>query len=102
MPMTIRSRSAAAPSIRTTCAASTDRPSTISGMFFNFFKVTNILGTTPLNYSGFANVLVRDSNEPDTPGYLTWSTFGKPFRTSGGVFGLGGPFALQLGARISF
>jgi len=69
---------------------------------FNVFNVTNILGTTPLNYSGFANALVRDSNEPGTPGYLTSSTFGTPVRTAGGVFGSGGPFAVQLGVRVSF
>ena len=34
---------------------------------FNVFNVTNILGTTPLNYSGFANTLVRDSNDPPAP-----------------------------------
>ena len=38
---------------------------------FNLFNVTNILGTTTLNYSGFANALVRDSNDPASPGYLT-------------------------------
>jgi hypothetical protein len=69
---------------------------------FNVFNVTNILGTTPLNYSGFANALVRDSNEPGTPGYLMSSTFGQPVRTAGGVFGSGGPFAMQVGARVSF
>jgi len=69
---------------------------------FNVFNVTNILGTTPLNYSGFANALVRASNEPGTPGYLTSSTFGTPVRTAGGVFGSGGPFAVQLGVRVSF
>ncbi|HEU4890316.1 MAG TPA: TonB-dependent receptor, partial [Vicinamibacterales bacterium] len=69
---------------------------------FNVFNVTNILGTTPLNYSGFANALVRDSNEPGNPGYLTSSTFGTPVRTAGGLFGSGGPFALQLGVRVSF
>ena len=69
---------------------------------FNLFNVTNILGTTPLNYSGFANALVRDSNDPASPGYLTSSAFGTPIRTAGGVFGSGGLFALQFGARVSF
>jgi len=69
---------------------------------FNVFNVTNILGTTPLNYSGFANTLVRDSNDPASPGYMSSSSFGTPIRTAGGVFGSGGPFALQLGARVSF
>jgi hypothetical protein len=69
---------------------------------FNLFDVSNILGTSTRNYSGFSNVLVRDSSEPGTPGYLTSSQFGKPVGTAGGVFGSGGPFALQLGARVSF
>lgn len=69
---------------------------------FNVFNVTNILGTSPVNYSGFANALVRDSNDPGNPGYLRSSQFGTPVRTAGGVFGAGGPFALQLGARVSF
>jgi hypothetical protein len=69
---------------------------------FNLFDVSNILGTSTRNYSGFSNVLVRDSIEPGTPGYLTSSQFGKPVNTAGGVFGSGGPFALQFGARVSF
>jgi hypothetical protein len=69
---------------------------------FNIFNVTNILGTSPVNYSGYANALVRDSNSPGDPGYLRSSAFGTPVRTAGGVFGAGGPFALQLGARVSF
>ena len=69
---------------------------------FNVFNVTNILGTSPVNYSGFASALVRDSNDPGSPGYLRSSRFGTPVRTAGGVFGAGGPFALQLGARVSF
>ena len=69
---------------------------------FNLFDVTNVLGVSPLNYSGFANVLVRDSNNPADPGYLRSSSFGKPVRTAGGVFGSGGPRALQLGARVTF
>jgi hypothetical protein len=69
---------------------------------FNLFNVTNILGASPSNYSGFTSVLVRDSNDPANPGYLRSSAFGTPIRTAGGVFGSGGPFALQLGARVSF
>jgi hypothetical protein len=69
---------------------------------FNVFNVTNILGTSTVNYSGFANALVRDSNDPTNPGYLRSSAFGMPVRTAGGFFGSGGPFALQLGARVSF
>jgi hypothetical protein len=76
----------------------------IDGMveMFNVFNVTNILGTSTVNYSGFANALVRDSNDPANPGYLRSSAFGTPVRTAGGVFGSGGPFALQLGARVRF
>jgi outer membrane receptor protein involved in Fe transport len=69
---------------------------------FNVFNVTNILGTSTVNYSGFANALVRDSNDPADPGYLRSSMFGTPVRTAGGVFGSGGPFALQVGGRVSF
>ena len=35
---------------------------------FNLFNTTNILGTTNVNYSGFSNVLVRDSDNPGAPG----------------------------------
>jgi len=69
---------------------------------FNVFNTTNILGTSNLNYSGFTNVLARDSNNPADPGYLTASRFGTPISTAGGVFGSGGPRALQLAARMSF
>ena len=69
---------------------------------FNLFNVTNILGTSTVNYSGFTNALVRDSNDPSNPGYLRSSTFGTPVSTAGGFFGSGGPFALQFGARVSF
>ena len=58
---------------------------------FNLFNTTNILGTSTVNYSGFANVLVRDSNDPANPGYLHSSRFGTPVTTAGGVFGSGGP-----------
>ena len=34
---------------------------------FNLFNVTNILGTTNVNYSGFSNVLTRDSEDPVEP-----------------------------------
>ena len=69
---------------------------------FNVFNVTNILGTTNVNYSGFNNVLVRDADDPAAPGYLTSSSFGRAVTTAGGVFGSGGPRALQIAARVSF
>jgi Carboxypeptidase regulatory-like domain/TonB dependent receptor-like, beta-barrel len=69
---------------------------------FNLFNTTNILGTSTVNYSGFSNVLVRDSNDPTNPGFQRSSQFGKPVSTAGGVFGSGGPRALQLGARVTF
>ena len=31
---------------------------------FNLFNVTNVLGVSNVNYSGFNNVLVPDSNDP--------------------------------------
>ncbi len=48
--------------------------------------------------SGYANVLVRDSDTPGTPGYLTSSRFGQPVTTAGGVFGSGGPRAADRAA----
>ena len=38
---------------------------------FNLFNVANILGVSNVNYSGFSNVLVRDSEQPGTPGFST-------------------------------
>ncbi len=69
---------------------------------FNLFNVTNVLGFSKSNYSGFANVLVRDSNDPSSPGFLRSSSFGQPVTTAGGVFGSGGPRAFQFAARVSF
>ncbi len=69
---------------------------------FNLFNVTNVLGVSNVNYSGFINVLVRDSNDPNDPGFLRSSSFGQPVTTAGGVFGSGGPRAFQFAARVSF
>jgi hypothetical protein len=69
---------------------------------FNVFNVTNILGISKNNYSGFANVLVRDSGDPADPGFLRSSSFGRALTTAGGVFGSGGPRAFQLGVRFLF
>jgi hypothetical protein len=69
---------------------------------FNLFDVTNVLGVSKSNYSGYANVLVRDSDDPADPGFLRSSSFGRPLTTAGGVFGSGGPRALQLGLRFAF
>ncbi|HKG62416.1 MAG TPA: TonB-dependent receptor, partial [Pyrinomonadaceae bacterium] len=69
---------------------------------FNLFNVTNVLGVSNVNYSGFSNVLVRDSNDPATTGFLTSSSFGQPVTTAGGVFGSGGPRAFQFAARVTF
>ncbi|HEX5109747.1 MAG TPA: TonB-dependent receptor [Vicinamibacterales bacterium] len=69
---------------------------------FNLFDTTNILGISNVNYSGFSNVLVRDSSDPGDPGFLQSSGFGKPVNTAGGVFGSGGPLAMQLAARVTF
>jgi hypothetical protein len=72
------------------------------GEVFNVFNVTNVLGVSNVNYSGFSNVLVRDSNDPSSPGFLRSSSFGQPVTTAGGVFGSGGPRAFQLAARLNF
>ncbi len=69
---------------------------------FNLFNVTNVLGVSNVNYSGLSNVLVRDSNDPASPGFLRSSTFGQPVTTAGGVFGSGGPRAFQFAARVTF
>jgi hypothetical protein len=69
---------------------------------FNIFNTTNILGVSVRNYSGYANVLVRDSNDPATAGYLKSSAFGQAVTTAGGVFGSGGPRAFQLAVRATF
>ena len=69
---------------------------------FNVFNVTNILGVSKSNYSGFTNVLARDSSDPADPGYLRSSSFGHALTTAGGVFGSGGPRAFQLGLRATF
>jgi hypothetical protein len=72
------------------------------GEAFNLFNITNVLGVSNVNYSGFNNALVRDDNNSANPGYLRSSTFGKPVTTAGGVFGSGGPRAFQLGLRLAF
>jgi hypothetical protein len=69
---------------------------------FNVFNVTNILGVSNVNYSGFSNVLVRDSQIEGSPGFLRSSSFGQPVTTAGGVFGSGGPRAFQFAVRVSF
>jgi hypothetical protein len=56
---------------------------------FNLFNVTNVLGFSKSNYSGFGNVLGS-------------SDFGRPVTTAGGVFGSGGPRAFQFAARVTF
>lgn len=69
---------------------------------FNLFNVTNVLGVSTANYSGFNNVLVRDSNNPASSGFMHSSSFGQRVTTAGGVFGSGGPRAFQFAARVSF
>lgn len=69
---------------------------------FNLFNVTNILGVSNVNYSGFSNVLARDSSDPADAGYLRSSSFGQPVTAAGGVFGSGGPRAFQIAAKFSF
>jgi len=69
---------------------------------FNLFNVTNVLGVSNVNYSGFSNVLVRDSNDPSSPGFLQSSSFGQAVTTAGGVFGSGGPRAFQFAAKVTF
>lgn len=56
---------------------------------FNLFNITNVLGVSKSNYSGFGNTL----GSPN---------FGQPITTAGGVFGSGGPRAFQFAARVTF
>lgn len=69
---------------------------------FNLFNVTNILGVSNLNYSGYSNALVRDSDRPSDPGYRISSGFGRAVTSAGGFFGTGGPRAFQLAVKIAF
>ena len=69
---------------------------------FNLFNVTNVLGVSNVNYSGFNNVLAPDSNDPSNPGPLTLLEFWSTVTTAGGVFGSGGPRAFQFAARVTF
>ena len=69
---------------------------------FNLLNITNVLGVSNVNYSGFSNVLIRDSNNFADPGFLRSSSFGRPVTTAGGVFGSGGPRAFQFAARFTF
>src|ERR1043165_7232496 len=72
------------------------------GEVFNLFNVTNVLGVSNVNYSGFNNVLVPDSTDPSNPASRRSSSFGQPVSTAGGVFGSGGPRAFQFAARVTF
>lgn len=74
----------------------------IGGDLFNLFNVTNILGPSTVNYSGFANALIRDSDRPNDPGYLRASGFGRPVTTAGRLFTAGGPRSFQFVAKFSF
>ncbi len=56
---------------------------------FNLFNITNILGTTNRNYSGFGNTI-------DAP------NFNHALDTAGKFFGSGGPRALQVALKYSF
>lgn len=64
---------------------------------FNLFNVTNVLGVSNVNYSGFNNVLVPSSSTSNRS-----TSFGQPVTTAGGVFGSGGPRAFQFAARVTF
>jgi Carboxypeptidase regulatory-like domain/TonB dependent receptor len=69
---------------------------------FNLFNVKNVLGVSNVNYSGFSNVLIRDSDDQSSSGFLKSSSFGRPVTTAGGVFGSGGPRAFQVAVRFTF
>lgn len=69
---------------------------------FNLFNVTNIRGFNNLSFSGFQNVLTRDSGNPSDAGFLRDSNFGRPLQTAGGALGTGGPRAVQFAVRFNF
>ncbi|MBL8151778.1 MAG: hypothetical protein JNN15_17785, partial [Blastocatellia bacterium] len=69
---------------------------------FNIFNKTNVRGSSGGNFAGIDNVIIRDSNNPSSPGFLRSSNFGARRQTAGGVFGTGGPRALQLAVRVQF
>jgi outer membrane receptor protein involved in Fe transport len=69
----------------------------VLGEVFNLFNVSNILGFSTTNYSGYFNALVPDQGNPNHS-----SAFGKPVTTAGGIFGSGGPRAFQLAAKLTF
>jgi len=69
---------------------------------FNLFNITNIRGVNNVNFSGFQNTLLRDSTNPAEAGFLRSSRFGSAIQTAGGVFGTGGPRALQFAVRVNF
>lgn len=56
---------------------------------FNLFNSLNVRGFFLSSYAGIGTNMES-------------ATFGKPLSTAGGVFGSGGPRALQLGARVTF
>lgn len=69
---------------------------------FNIFNKTNIRNIDVLSFHGLDNVIVRDSGDRNDPGFLRSSNFGAKLQTAGGVFGTGGPRALQLAVRFQF
>ena len=46
--------------------------------------------------------LIRDSQDPNSPGFLRSSSFGSALQTAGGVFGTGGPRAFQFAVKVQF
>ena len=52
---------------------------------FNLFNVTNILGVSVKNYSGYRQRPGSRQQHPGQPGYLRSSSFGQPVTTAGGV-----------------
>jgi len=76
-------------------------PLLIAGVF-NLLNATNIPGVSNPDYSGYANLLVRNSNPAGTAVYLHSSLFDAGHCRGRGLRIQGTPGAFQLAVRFTF